>query len=652
MAIRRTKIIPKSRLVSEDTIKAMDSVEWQRSHSRQLDALLDAQRCWDGLEEFRKNRERYYRYTHGDQWGDKVRYNGKWITEREKIQKQGGIPLTNNLIARHVRTTVGVWLGQSKEPTCTANDHDEQGLGDTMTMALQVNLKNNMSKKLNARSLEEMLVGGMPIQKVTWGWRKGRMDSWIDNVNPNYFFFDTSMSDVRTWDVRIVGEIHDLSFDEVASNWAHTASDYAALRSIYKSCSDRNYIRDYTYLGESAKRKNIDFLFPYDTNKCRVIELWTVETKPRLRCVDYLNGEYYKVELSDLKAIEEENRQRVNDGVSQGLELDEIALIETEWMLDRFWYCRFLTPTGNVLDEYESPYDHGDHPYVFHPYPYTNGDIHSLVADVIDQQRYINRLISLNDKIIRSSAKGVLLYPESMRPEGMTPEDVQRAWNKPDSVIFYDDRNRSGAVPQQMANKLTNIGTAEMLQLQIQLMDDISGVHGVLQGKPGFSGQSASLYAQQTANASNSLLDILESFSQFVLDVARKSVKNIQQFYTTKRHLSISGKRAKADYDPNLMGGVDFDLSINESAETPIARMANREILLELWRQKAIDVKKLLEFGDFDFTSPLLEAIKADEQRMAEGELPQGIPPELKKELGAAVDAEALSEADKWAKSV
>lgn len=646
---RKKKLIPKSRLIDSKKIE-LDSVKRQDCYDKAQDLLLRAERCWDGLHQFRKSRERHFRYAHGDQWSDLVNVGGKWITEKENIQRQGGVPLTNNLITNYVRSTIGVWQAASKEPTCTANDRDEQGLGDVMTMALQVNQKNNMLKKLNARALEEMLVGGMPIQRVTWGWRRGRYDNWVDNINPNYFFFDTSMSDVRTWDVKIVGEIHDLTFDEITSNWAKSPQEYAALEEIYRLSNNREYVSEmYSELGDGMKRSNVDFFVPYSTSKCRVIELWTIETKPRIRCVDYLNGEWYKIEVKEESMVDAENRMRTEQGVMEGLTLEDIPLIEKEWFINQYWYCRFLAPTGEVLDEFESPYEHGEHPYVFHPYPYTNGDIHSLVSDLIDQQRYINRLVTLNDKLIRSAAKGVLLYPTSMKPEGMTNEDIREAWNKPDAVIFYDDRqNLSGAKPMQYANKLTNVGITEMLQLQIKLMDDISGVQGALRGKQGFSGQSASLYAQQAANSSNSLFDMLECFSQFVLDVAKKSVKNMQQFYTTKRQMSISGKRTQVDYDPALIGGVDFDLSINESAETPVARMANRDILLQLWQKGAIDVKKLLEFGDFDFTGPLLEAIKADEARVAQGEMPQGIPAELQAQIAQGANPEAMQAAQQY----
>jgi hypothetical protein len=73
--------------------------------------------------------------------------------------------------------------------------------------------------------------------------------------------------------------------------------------------------------------------------------------------------------------------------------------------------------------------------------------------------------------------------------------------------------------------------------------------------------------------------------------------------------------------------------------------MANRDILMQLWSAGAIDVKKLLEFGDFDFTAPLLESIKADEQRVANGEIPQGVPAELREQITNAANGEGVNAA-------
>ena len=85
-----------------------------------------------------------------------------------------------------------------------------------------------------------------------------------------------------------------------------------------------------------------------------------------------------------------------------------------------------LTPQGDVLRSGRSPYRHGSHPFVFKAYPFIDGEIHSFVSDIIDQQKYANRLISMYDWILRASAKGVLLFPEGALPEGS-----DRDWTHP-----------------------------------------------------------------------------------------------------------------------------------------------------------------------------------------------------------------------------
>lgn len=138
-------------------------------------------------------------------------------------------------------------------------------------------------------------------------------------------------------------------------------------------------------------------------------------------------------------------------------------------MMDDYWYYYYLSPLGDILAEGETPYEHKSHPYVFKAYPFIDGEIHSFVGDVIDQQRYTNRLITLYDWIMRASAKGVLMIPEDCIPQGMSPEEFSEAWAKFNGVVIYKP-NKSGQVPQQVASNSTNIGINELLQLQLKFL--------------------------------------------------------------------------------------------------------------------------------------------------------------------------------------
>ena len=192
----KSKIIPKHRLVTaRKERKRIDSVKWIKDRNRAEDVLWQAKLCWDSLWKFREERERCLRYTYGDQWGDKIMRDNECISEKDDIMARGDVPLTNNLIRRLVRTVVGVYRNQNKIPACTAVDRDEQSLGDMMSVALQVNWKNNSKKELDARGFEEFLISGFACQKELWGWRKDKWDAWSRQPNPNNVFFDAAATD-------------------------------------------------------------------------------------------------------------------------------------------------------------------------------------------------------------------------------------------------------------------------------------------------------------------------------------------------------------------------------------------------------------------------------------------------------------------------
>lgn len=613
----------------------MDSIKEQKQYGwrRAFDVLMEAQHAWDNMSRFRMERERNKRYTYGYQWDDIITVDGKTMTEEEYIKSQGNVPLKNNIIRRLVRTILGVYRSQSKEPTCTARDRDEQKLGETMSTILQCNMQLNRMQDMAARTMEEFLISGFIVHRKWFGWRNDKCDCWTDYVQPNNFFIDNNMRDFRGWDVSLLGEVHDVSFETLTQQFANTPEEYAKLRDIYKMAHNRHSLADNANYFGYHRIENYDFLFTSDPTRCRVIEVWRKETKPRYRCHDYNNGDIYKIEIEDYnEMVVGVNARRLEQGLAQGMKREDIPMIEAKWFIDDYWYYYYLTPFGDILREGETPYEHKSHPYVFKAYPFIDGEIHSFVADVIDQQRYVNRLITLNDWIMRASAKGLLIFPEDCLPKGMDISEIADEWSRFNGVIVI----RKGAknLPQQVANNATNIGITELLNLQLKLVEDISGVNGSLQGKPGYSGMSASLYSQQTQNATTSLLDLLDSYSTFVVDGAYKDVKNIQQYYDSKRVFNIAGKSgAQVEYDPKKIRDVEFDLSITESTTTPAYRQMANDFLMEIWRTGQISLQQLLEHGNFPFSDELIQSLQSQQEAVAQGETPQGLSPQLQQQI-------------------
>lgn len=626
--VRSLRAVMPSLDEADDIIDSVSHGKSDGSETYVREILLRAQRCWDSMYTFRKNRLRAKNYCYGKQWEDEIEIDGTLMTEKEYIRSQKSVPMTNNLIRRLVKNVLGAYRNQNKEPGVFTRDRQEQTYGEVISTLHKYAYQLNKKGTLSAKQLEDALIGGMVAEKKTAGWRQdrgGKFDVWTDKVQMDRFFVDSDATDVFLRDARIVGEIHDWSFAKVCSAFARSRNDVRRLKNEYASCRNREELMTYyRHFGEGEQMRDIDFLCPDERGMCRVIEVWVVETREMLRCWDKAKGETYIIPYAEKANVDAENRRRVAEGLAMGMDADDVAVIDygrtddprqDDWFVQEYWYYRFLTPFGHVLQEGETPYAHGEHPYVMFAYPFIDGEIHSFVSDVIDQQRYINRLITMYDWIMRCSAKGLLLAPEGAF-DGQDIDKVAETWSSFNGVLMYKPKAGYPA-PQQVSGNMTNTGISEMLSRQLDLMEDVSGVNGAMQGKKGYSQTSGTLYAQQAQNGSTSLADLLECFSDFEIDCSYKDVKNILQFYDDKRIAQIVGQNVEwKDVDIDRVRNVEYDISIVESSSSPVYRQVANDFLMQLLQMQKISVEQLLETGDFPFADKLLQSIQAQQERV------------------------------------
>ncbi len=462
-----------------------------------LEILSQAQACYTALAAFRRDRERNKRYHYGNQWSDKIEVEGRLMTEAQFLRSQGSEPLKNNLIRRLVRNVIGVNASRGLKPRCSPQRHADKDAAAAINALLQYNASANRLDSLLMRTLEEFLISGLAVHRKWYGARQGRTDCWTDCVSPDCVFFDFSIRDFRAWDCQFIGEVHDISFADLCAQFAKSPADLARLRDVYEHQLDLNEVEADWHQFGIEQSPSTSFLLPRNRGMCRVIEAWRREVKASTGA----NG---------------------------------------KWGLAAEWHYYFLSPHGHVLAHGVSPYAHGAHPYVLKAYPLIDGEIHSFVSDVIDQQRYINRLITMYDWMVRASAKGVLLLPTACIPHGTDPRDMARVWSKFNGVMVYASNDRNDT-PQQVANSSANNAISDLLSMQMKFFEDISGVNGALQGNLANSTMSAKLFDQQTQNATTALTDVLDSFNQFVIDGAYKDADNMRQFYSPRRIADIAG---------------------------------------------------------------------------------------------------------------
>ena len=290
-----------------------------------------------------------------------------------------------------------------------------------------------------------------------------------------------------------------------------------------------------------------------------------------------------------------------------------------------------------MLQEGRSPYWHGEHNYVLHLFPLIQGRLGNFVEQFIDQQRAINRTATLIDFIRGTSSKGVLVVDDEAF-ESMSREEVIDEYVRYNGVLFVKlkpGQSIDGVVRQYNSGAAV-AGDFELLNLQLRLINEISGVNSAMQGQAPKAGTPASLYAQQTQNSSLNLKGLFDGFRNFRRRRDVKVMKTIQQYYGETHYIDLAGSNYSDEakwYNPDKVQNCEFDLTISDGYNTPAYQFIANDFLMDLFRSNAIDVKTMLENSSYPFATKILEAIRRNEQQAAQGESMEGIPPELLAQL-------------------
>lgn len=462
--------------------------------------VRSAYESWMKMSGIRERRERYLRYTYGDQWSDPaVDREGRVVTEGDLAASGGRRPLTNNLIRRMVKSVVGRWRRMQEEK------EEPQGGEEEPTGKCEGWREANETDELDARTLEEFLISGIAVHHVSREREKGVK---VEAVSPENFFV-SGVKDARCSEMELVGRLLSLSLRETVMRFARGDRERALqLRRIYSSLNDAGRVSDAdTIAGMAGRGGSGTQFFRAGEGRCRVIEVWTLESRETWLCHDRRDATLtVSTDPSAPERIAADNAARQKRGE---------APTTVRWELRNVWHCRMLAPDGTVLSEYDSPLAGGGHPFAVKLYPLVDGDVHSLVEDVIEQQRYVNTLITMLDRMMGTAAKGALLFPLNCKPDGVKWSDVGRAWSDPGGIIPYKPIH-GGSEPRQVVTPMTDIGARDMLQTQISLFEDVSGVSNVLMGKAAGTSVGAERYEHEVEEATVAVLDLMRTFGHFV----------------------------------------------------------------------------------------------------------------------------------------
>lgn len=612
----------------------LDTVRYRKSElssdKKDIRLLERCERAWENMREFREARARAMRFCYGDQWGDPVTtmVNGerRTMSMRDYLSMEGNIPIQTNQIKSQVDTIVGVLVKEQNEPVCNAFDRAEQQYGEVLTTALQANSNLNKMNKIYKLCTNDLLIGGLGIAHEEYGFREGdrrREDSWTKYIDPNYVIMETTLRDPRFWDMTMIGCWYRMDFKILAAQFVKKPGDYQKLMDIYGGYDQLFGTGDIQEITDANDLKYLEFMKPVRHSECTIAEVWTLETKERVRVHDWNEGTLEYVDADDaemLRSIRALNAERIRMGRAAGFSDDEIPTIDLEYFTDEFWYCRILAPDGTILWEEESPYPDRSHPFSIMVTPFIDGRISGYITDAIDHQIAINRAVVLQDWIVRNQVKGFTMIPQQLVPDGMDNEDFVQSSLNMGNFFFYDADKARGLKPEMFHAGAVSYDASNYIQMLRNLMESSTAISGSIQGKTPYSGTSAALYAQQTMNSSTPLASILADIRTFMEDCAIKKVKNFAAFYDIDRWEKIVGNMDgifdNANLNLNNIANIECDVAIKESTETPVYRAIANDYLMSFFNAGVISLEELLENSTLPFADKLLQSRQARQAEM------------------------------------
>lgn len=594
---------------------------------------------YDNMSELRKKWKRAQDFVMGRQLEEKIDWNGRKITIREYMELQGMPILEYDVISDKLISLVGLVRQQRATASCTAVDPNEEDYISFFNEYLRQNDNNNNRQEMDARLFYEFCVYGFIGMSTVWDRRNGREGIFNDKVDiyklavPPFFKPDLS-------DIEIFGIGHDLTWREILAKFTDGSDGQAQqLNEIYlQTQTHYSPEQGYQATGEAQLTGLEDFLHSSIQGKYRVIEVWTTESRQSLWVHDWDKSDAGFMPMGVQAELDAENESRKRANVmmdENGLPIldengeemyyvdpEELNLIEYEPQMETFWYRRYITPNGYLLDARESPYfvlrdgyRCSIQPYSFLAYPCLQGEVKSLIMRMENNQRTLNHYMMMINFVVANGAKGTLLVDDASVSDKVSPEENRRNYNKTNGEYHWDS-SKGGEKPEVLMNKSIPAGVEFMINFAKTMAAEGSGVQGALQGV--HRNTSGKQYQLERESASTSVTDFVESFNCFKLREAKLKTYLIQEFCNEHDSVKLVGDDYRTYFNPETMRDMDLDVAMDLDSYSATIRDQIVDLLWQLKKDGDIDAYTMLTNGKFPGTYRIRKYLKEKmEQREA-----------------------------------
>lgn len=250
--------------------------------------------------------------------------------------------------------------------------------------------------------------------------------------------------------------------------------------------------------------------------------------------------------------------------------------LQAQPMRKRVYRQAFLAK-GQILEDQELPSNNFSLFFLTGFRDRNAGSWYGFVRDVVEPQRYVNKMYSLGLDILASDAKGGLLAERSAFENARQAEED---WANPRKIVWMREGGSAKVTPRQSAG--TPQALQQIFQSTVELLPRISGVSMEFLGTTDRT-QAGILEHQRKQSTITALGELFASLTLFRKVSGRVLSEYIVKFLNDGRLVRVAGKE-KEQYVPLLLapGALEYDVVVDEMPQSSDVKMRTFAVLQDL----------------------------------------------------------------------
>lgn len=498
---------------------------------------------WNDMVEWRQHARRAYRYMHGRQWE---------LEEERALKKANREWFTFNRIGPLIRWIAGEEIKNRREVKYRARSMDKGGVNEVYSAGAEFFRDEGGAERKESLALQDCLICGL-------GYVEDRVDFMDDpegtivfeRLDPFEVIPDRNATDDNLKDARRISRAKRMTLDEAREFFPDFRDEQLNatwyLGKDYDPEQGENGLAD-TDDDKEQGDSNLD-----GSSMVTIVEVQYWARERMVRFANASTGQMIEMRADAFDAL----AKRLGAGGPQ---------IFQPYM-KRVYYRAFLGK--EILEHEKSPCQEG-----FSIKPITGyrdrmeGVWYGIVEPLIDPQRFTNRLITMSDHIVKTNAKGGVIYEKNLTGD---PQEFEDQYAAADTAIGVDKLYNQQGAPMVIPKPATAFPPAIQFLQEVTgaAFDQVSGLNAESRGQADVM-VPASLAFQRRQTAMTVLQDIFDSFRAFRFAQGYTLLYSMNQYLADGRLIRLVGD-AYGRYMPLVKqpDTVRFDVVIDDAPSNP-----------------------------------------------------------------------------------